>query len=382
LLHWIASATRRFLPATALALQFASAGSWGSYAWAAGTTGSRAGTPAAAIALSGPIEVPNSLVKLLGQRIMVSMRGKTPAPGLLQAIRAGQVGSVIIYKANIASLGQLRSLTRTLQSAAQRGGNPPLLIAIDQEGGGVKRLPGPPTLSPAQMAGTGRVTVARQQGIATGKYLKGLGITLNIAPILDVPTSTNSFMYRENRTFSFNANVVARFATAFALGQQSAGVASAAALFPGLGPATIDTDIDPGERLYPTAAQRAAALKPYQMLIPRGLDAIVISNAVYPAYDRSDTIADLSAPVMRGLLRDRLGFKGVVITDAMVRTGINPVTSGVRAAEGGADIMVYSADYVGVLRALEAAYQDGRLSRANAVASYQRIVALKDRVGS
>jgi beta-N-acetylhexosaminidase len=74
-----------------------------------------------------------------------------------------------------------------------------LLIAIDQEGGGVKRLPGPPTLSPAQMVDTGEVSVARQQGIATGRYLRGFGINFNIAPIVDVPTSTSSFLYQEKR---------------------------------------------------------------------------------------------------------------------------------------------------------------------------------------
>jgi beta-N-acetylhexosaminidase len=86
-----------------------------------------------------------------------------------------------------------------------------LLIAIDQDGGGVKRLPGPPTLSPAQMVDTGDVSVARQQGIATGRYLRGFGINFNIAPIVDVPTSTSSFLYQENRTSSFNASTVAGF---------------------------------------------------------------------------------------------------------------------------------------------------------------------------
>lgn len=308
------------------------------------------------------------------------MRGTTPDPSLLQELREGTVGAVIIYKPNIVSLRQLRSLTGALQQAAREGGNPPLLIAIDQEGGGVKRLPGPPTISPSRMVATGKVSVARQQGIATGKYLRGVGINLNIAPIVDVPTSPNSFMYRENRTFSFNASTVASYGTAFALGQQSEGVASAAAVFPGLGAATVDTDVDPDEQVDPTAAQRAAALKPYEMLIPRGLDAVVVANAIFPAYDPEDRIADLSGPVMEGLLRGKLRFRGVVIADAMVRTGMNPVTSGVLAAEAGADILPYSISVAGVLQALELAYKSGQLSRANAVSSYERIVELKQRV--
>ena len=83
---------------------------------------------------------------------------------------------------------------------------------------------------------------------------------------------------------------------------------------------------------------------------------------------------------MGGLLRDKLKFKGVVITDAMVRTGMNPVTSGVLAAEAGADIILYNTDGSGVLPALESAFESGRLSRANAVGSYERIIALKKQV--
>jgi beta-N-acetylhexosaminidase len=327
-----------------------------------------------------PVKIPTSLVKLLGQRIMVTMSGLTPAATLLDDVRLGNVGGVIVYGPNIVSRTQLTSAIRSLQHAAKEGGNPPLLIAIDQEGGGVKRLPGPPTLSPSQMVDTGKVSVARQQGIATGKYLRGFGINFNIAPIVDVPTSTSSFLYKEGRTFSFNANSVARYGTAFALGQQSQRVASAAGLFPGLGSATVDTDGEPGEKLYPTSAQRAAALKPYEMLIPQGLDAIMVGNAAFPAYDPTGRIADLSGPVTRGLLRGKLNFQGVVITDALMRTGINPVTAGVLAAEASADIILYNSYAAGVLPALESAYRGGRLSRANAVSSYERIVALKERI--
>ncbi len=326
------------------------------------------------------IRIPKSLVKLLGQRIMVTMGGPTPDATLLSGVRAGNVGAVIIYGSNIVSRGQLTAAIGSLQQAARQGGNPPLLIAIDQEGGGVKRLPGPPTLSPSQMVGARKVSVATAQGIATGRYLRGFGINLNIAPIVDVPTSTSSFLYEENRTFSFNANSVARYGTAFALGQQSQRVAAAAGLFPGLGAATVDTDTEPDETLYPTAAQRAAALKPYEMLIPRGLDAVMVGNAVFPAYDPKRRIADLSGPVIDGLLRGKLKFKGVVITDAMVRTGMNPITSGVLAAEAGADIVLYNTDGSGVLSALESALGSGRLSRANAVASYERIVVLKEQL--
>jgi beta-glucosidase len=115
------------------------------------------------------------------------------------------------------------------------------------------------------------------------------------------------------------------------------------------------------------------------MLIPRRLDAIMVGNAVFPAYDPR-RIADLSGPVIGGLLREKLKFQGVVITDAMVRTGMNPDTAGVLAAEAGADMMLYNNPPSGVIPALESAFRSGRLSRANAVSSYERIVALKQRI--
>ena len=342
---------------------------------------SRAAAPPSASAGATPLTaIPRSPAKLLGQRLMVTMVGPTPDATLLNQLRRGEAGGVIIYGPNIVSRPQLTAVISALQQAARAGGNPPLLIAIDQEGGGVVRLPGPPTLAPSQMVRTHRVSVARQQGIATGAFLRGFGINFNIAPLVDVPTSTSSFLYQENRTFSSNANDVARYATAFALGQQSQRVAAVAGLFPGLGSATVDTDVQPDERLYPTAAQRAAALTPYEMLIPRGLDAIMVGNAVFPAYDPQGRIADLSGPVMRGLLRGKLKFRGVVITDALVRTGLSPVTSGVLAAEAGADILLSNYYGPATLSALMSAYRRGRLSRANAVVSYERIVALKHRI--
>lgn len=359
----------------AIVLALACAAAWSGIAAAARQSRTKAPVPP-----SSGIKIPGSLVKLLGQRIMVAMQGTEPDAQLLNGVRAGNIGAVILYDPNFVTIAQLTSVDQQLQQAAKAGGNPPLLIAIDQEGGGVKRLPGPPTLSPGQMAATHKPSVARAQGIATGRYLKKIGINLNIAPIVDVPTSPASFMYQENRTFSFSAKTVTRFGTAFALGQQSTGIASAAGLFPGLGAATQQTDADYGQKVYMTAAQRSAALEPYEMMIPAGLDAVMVANAIYPQYSPGDRLADLSAPVMLGLLRDQLGFNGVIITDAMIRTGLNPVTSGVLATEAGADIILYNTDAGGVIQALEAAYNSHQLTRADAVSSYERIVALKRRI--
>jgi beta-N-acetylhexosaminidase len=329
-----------------------------------------------------PIPVPASATKLLGQRIMVGFSGTTAPPSLLHAVRAGDVGSVILFASNLRSRSQTLALTGALQQAARAGGNPRLLIATDQEGGQVKRLADlPPTLSPPQIAGTGRVATASLQGRETGAALRRWGINMDLAPVVDVPSTADAFIWRQGRAFSFNAGTVARYGSAFASGLQSRKVAATAKHFPGLGSATTDTDFA-HLQLHPTAAQRAAGLKPYQTMIPAGVDSVMAAVAGFPAYDSSGTVAALSRPIVTGLLRERLGFSGVVITDALgSSTGHDERTAGVLAAAAGSDILLYTDAAPGELPALRAALSHGRIGRADAAASYRRIIALKRKLG-
>jgi beta-N-acetylhexosaminidase len=322
-----------------------------------------------------------STTKLLGQRIMVGMDGTFPGASLLRAVREGRVGSVILFAANVVSRSQLRALTGALQRAARAGGNPPLLIAVDQEGGQVKRLPaGPPDLSPPQIARTGSAAVASREGRATGSYLKGLGINMDLAPVVDVPTFPGAFIWRQGRAFSFSPGSVAKYATAFALGIQSGGAAATAKHFPGVGSAGVDTD-NKLDVLRPSRAQLDGALQPYRSLIPRGIDAIMLSTAAFPAYDATRTPTALSRPIAQGLLRGRLHFRGVTITDALgTPTAHDETTAGVIAAAAGADVLLYTDSAPGELAALQSALRTGRLSRTEALASYNRIVALKRRL--
>jgi beta-N-acetylhexosaminidase len=321
------------------------------------------------------------VTKLLGQRIMVGFSGTSPSAGLLRSVRRGEIGSVILFAPNLASRAQTLAMTGALQRAARAGGNPKLLVAVDQEGGQVKRLPAaPPSLSPPDMVHTGKVSVAAGQGRATASVLKRWGINMNLAPVTDVPTYGGAFVWRQGRAFSFNASTVTRYATAFALGSQARGVAATAKHFPGLGSAPIDTDFKRQE-LHPSAAQRAAALEPYRAMIPRGLDAVMLSVAGFPAYDSSGTVAALSPPII-GLLRERLGFGGVTITDALgTPTGHDEITAGVLAAAAGADILLFTDSAPGELGRLRAALASGQIRHSEAAASYRRIITLKRKLG-
>jgi beta-N-acetylhexosaminidase len=343
------------------------------------TTTHTSSTPAPAAAHPAALKI--SAAKLLGQRIMVGMDGTYPSSSLLRDVRGGRVGSVILFSANIVSRSQLSTLTGALQRAARAGGNPPLLIATDQEGGQVKRLAsGPPTLSPPQIARTGSSRVAFDQGVATGRYMKALGVNWDLAPVLDVPTFSGAFIWRQGRAFSFSATAVAKYGTEFAVGLQKAGVAACGKHFPGVGSAAIDTDFKLN-KLRPTKAQRDAALVPYRTAIPRGLDTVMLSTAAFPAYDRSGVVTALSHQLAQVWLRQRLGFKGVSITDALgTPTGHDERTAGVLAARAGADVLLYTDSAPGELSALQTDLARGKLSRRDAEASYQRIVALKRRI--
>jgi beta-N-acetylhexosaminidase len=319
--------------------------------------------------------------KLLGQRIMVGLAGTSPSQPLLDAVRKGEVGSVILFAANIIDRPQITALTGALQRAARAGGNPPLLIAIDQEGGQVKRFPnGPPFLSPPEMAQRGSVTEAHRQGAMTGQYLRERGINWDLAPVLDVPTYSGAFIWQQGRAFSFDPNAVARYAGGFARGVQSAGIAATGKHFPGVGSAPVDTDNKLNE-LHPTAAQRRGALVPYRTLISRGLDSVMLSTAGFPAFDGSGRPTALSPPIIRGLLRGQLGFRGVTITDSLNSpTGHDEITGGVLAASAGADVLLFIDSAPGELGSLLRALHSGRINRAEATGSYQRIVALKRKV--
>jgi beta-N-acetylhexosaminidase len=343
------------------------------------TTTTHSSSTAAPAAAHSALKI--SAAKLLGQRIMVGMDGIYPSSSLLRDVRAGRVGSVILFSANIVSRSQLSTLTGALQRAARAGGNPPLLIATDQEGGQVKRLAsGPPTLSPPQIARTGSSRVAYDQGVATGRYMKALGVNWDLAPVLDVPTFSGAFIWRQGRAFSFSAASVAKYGTQFAVGLQKAGVAACGKHFPGVGSAAIDTDFKLN-KLHPTKAQRDAALLPYRTAIPRGLDTVMLSTAAFPAYDRSGVVTALSHQLAQVWLRQRLGFKGVSITDALgTPTGHDERTAGVLAARAGADVLLYTDSAPGELSALQSDLARGKLSRRDAEASYQRIAQLKRRI--
>ena len=324
------------------------------------------------------------LSQLIGQKLVVRIDGRRPDPEILRRIRLGQVGGVIIYRGrNFATPGGLRSLTAVLQGAAAAGGRPPLLIAVDQEGGAVKQVPwAPPALSPPEMGAAGSAAGALAQGTATGAALRRLGVNADLAPVADVPASPRSFMLQGGRTWSGSAAATSRLANAFASGLERGGVVPVMKHFPGLGYADLNTDSHV-EAIAASRARLDPGLMPYRRAIAQHIPMVMLSNAVYDAYDGANA-AGWSGAIATRLLRRDLGFTGVTVTDSLDGAaharGIDDVPLALRAARAGTDMILVTgseATSQGVYRSLVAAARDGELSRARLEASARRILALK-----
>jgi beta-N-acetylhexosaminidase len=256
-----------------------------------------------------------SLAHLIGQKLVIRMDGTTPSADLLGRIRRGEVGGIILLGFNITTHSALVSLTAKLQAEAAAGHQPPLLIAVDQEGGAIKRIAwAPPTLSPPQI-GDQAISVARTQGAQTGAALHDLGINVDFAPVADVPATKASFMYRQGRTFSFSSTRTASRADAFATGLESTGVTPTMKHFPGLGFAAKNTDAYV-VKILQSKQLLDAGLRPYRTAIAHDIPLIMLSNATYTALDANNA-AGWSHAIGTTLLRDELGFTGVTITDSL-----------------------------------------------------------------
>ena len=328
----------------------------------------------------GSSEKTVGLKRLVGQSIVAKLGAKGPDQALLQRVKQGRVGGVIAFNKDAT---KLKAEIATLQQAARAGDSPPLLVMVDQEGGDVKRLPqGPPNASPAQLGKSGDEGQAHDQGQATGSYLRGLGINVDLAPVLDV-AHANTADSIKTRTFGTDPAVVTKVGVAFAQGLQDGGVVATAKHFPGLGRATVSTDDRPTD-IAATSDQLQADLEPFKGAVAAGVKMVMVSTAGYPTLG-SKKQAAFSPAIVSGLLRSQLGFDGVVITDDLESPAVTDQTSPVVAAssamKAGDDLLLYATSAAASDRAFRSLVQEvksGNLNRALFQDAYDRITSLKD----
>ena len=343
------------------------------------------GRPAAPNALVPPAGAPPApdtaridrltLRQQVGQLIVLRFAGTTPPAYVRAALRERRAAGAILFRDNVVSPAQLRALTRHLRRA---GGRP--VVAVDQEGGEIRIVPWAPPGDPAPAQAAARSV--RADARAAGSALRRLGITVSLAPVGDVPSVAGAAL--AGRAFSSDAADAAAATAASVAGWRAAGVAATAKHFPGLGGATVNTDDGPATIARSRAELEATDLPPFAAAIDAGVPLVMIGHARYPALDR-ERIASQSAPIIEGLLRRELGFRGVVVTDSMearaslATGGIEAVSE--RAVRAGADLLLLTGQgsFAPVSRHLLALARRSPGFRSRVRESAARVLALKER---
>ena len=352
----------------------------------AGTTaaGGRAAGRATALAGLSPQQ-------LAGQRVIYSYSGLNPPASLISLIQHGEAAGVIFFGQNISSRAQIAGVIKRLEQADASPLNPvraPLLLMTDQEGGQVRRLPGQPYLSEKQIGAkplSQAKTLATQAGRGAAANLRGVGVNVNLAPVLDVYRKAGDFDDQFGRSYSMRPAVVSALGANMIKAQQAGRVAATAKHFPGLGAAAAaqNTDIRPVTLNLPLATIRSLDEAPFKTAVSAGVRLVMMSWATYPSIQTRP--AGLSPKVVQGELRSRLKFTGVTITDALEAGALKSYGTTqnrtLLAAQAGMDLILASAQNVTqgqqARGALAAAYSKGTLNRQAFLASVNRVIALR-----
>ena len=345
----------------------------------AGSPAPRAPGSAATPAGGDPAEPPTapvdelSLREQVGQLIVLRFAGTAPPAYVRDVLRERRAAGVILFRDNVVDAAQLPALTHRLRAA---GGRP--IVAVDQEGGEIRIVPwAPPAASAPEQQAAGSV---RADAEAAGAALRGLGITVSLAPVGDVPSVAGAALAR--RAFASEPDAVSAAMTAAVEGWRAGGVAATAKHFPGLGGATVNTDDGPATVDRSRAELEQTDLPPFAAAIEAGVPLVMVGHARYPALD-PDRIASQSELIVRGLLRERMGFDGVVVTDSMeaqasLATGdIGTVSE--RAVRAGSDLLLLTGrgSYAPVYEHLLALAARAPAFRARVREAAARVLALK-----
>ncbi|MDX2273125.1 MAG: beta-N-acetylhexosaminidase [Cyanobacteriota bacterium] len=326
----------------------------------------------------------------LGQLFMVYFEGSTLSAQLRQMINEWHVGGVILYHitGNIESPAQVAGLVQSIQAEARL----PLWVSIDQEGGAVVRLREGVTVFPSQMAvaATGSLDFARQMAQGIGQELRAMGITMNFSPVLDVNSNPDNPIIG-TRAFGSRPEQVAAFGLAMVEGYRQAGVVGTVKHFPGHGDTDIDSHLGLPTVLHPLDHLEQVELYPFREAIQAGCEAMMTAHVLVPALDPTRP-ATLSPVVMQTLLREKLGFGGVLITDSLTMGALDSHYRVAEAAEqallAGADILLFGADVGHTPAEAGVAYhhllslvESGQISGQRLDQSLTRILSLKAAYG-
>lgn len=319
----------------------------------------------------------------VGQLFMLGFLGTSVSKDLAGLMETYRPGGMIVFARNLESADQIAHLTNELQKLARPA---PLLLAIDQEGGRVSRLPAGFTIFPpcGVLGQCGSTELAYAVAAATALELRAVGLNMNMAPVLDLNTNPNSPIIGD-RAFSADPKQVSELGVATIAGLQDNRVIACGKHFPGHGDTTADSHKElpimdgTAERLH------QMELRPFRFAIEHGLTTVMTAHVLYPGLDPQYP-ATLSPVILTDLLRHQLGFDGVILTDDLEMQAIvdhyGIEEAAVLALQAGADILLICKDQSREVKTMEAVYQavkDGTLPEQRLETSLRRIARLKER---
>lgn len=344
---------------------------------------------AAGSATSQPASLPAlTLEQQVGQLLLINVVGRdAPSDSSARVLQDVPVGGIILFAYNLrGGPGKVARLTSSLQEIARTSGaRIPYLISVDQEGGRVQRLKrGFTALPPPRRMGLLPDAALESLASAVGRQLLAVGINMNLAPVVEASAGEDNVI--GNRSFAPTPAEAAPKATAFIVGTQKAGVVATAKHFPG----NAGSDVDPHlamPRIPLTEKQiHDQLLPPFASAIAAGVDAIMLSHVEIPALDKERPVA-LARPVVTGLLREQLGFEGIVCSDDLLMKAVlqkfTPAEAAILAIQAGTDFLMISnpAEAPGIHAALVQAVREGRLDSKLVEAAAGRVVSAKQRRG-
>ncbi|MFC2947295.1 beta-N-acetylhexosaminidase [Virgibacillus sediminis] len=343
----------------------------------------------------GQVMANMTLEEEIGQMLMPDFRtwdGENVTemlPEIEQLVQDYHLGGIILFRENVVTTEQTARLVAAYQEASEKYG---LLMAIDQEGGIVTRLQSG-TDMPGNMAlgATRSPELSEKVGQAIGEELQALGINMNLAPVMDVNNNPDNPVIGV-RSFGESPELVAELGVAFTKGLQNAGVATTAKHFPGHGDTAVDSHLGLPEVPHEKERLLDVELYPFQQAMDAGIDAIMTAHVTFPNIDDTTVISEkdgseialpatLSHKVLTELMREEMGFNGVIITDALNMNAISdhfgPVDAVIRAVKAGTDIILMPVGLEEVADGIRDAVRAGEISEQRIEASARRILQLK-----
>ncbi|WP_394120405.1 glycoside hydrolase family 3 N-terminal domain-containing protein [Planococcus donghaensis] len=314
-------------------------------------------------------------------------------PEIEQLVKEYHLGGVILFRENVVTTEQTTKLVADYQAAAQKHS---LLMTIDQEGGIVTRLQSG-TDMPGNMAlgATRSADLTQNVGKAIGEELSALGINMNFAPSFDINNNPDNPVIGV-RSFGEKPELVAELGVAYTKGLQETGTAATAKHFPGHGDTAVDSHLGLPEVPYDLERLKAVELYPFQKAMEADIDAIMTAHVTFPKIDGTKVIsqkdgteinlpATLSYKVLTELMREEMGYKGVIFTDALNMQAIadhfGPVDAVIRAVNAGTDIVLMPVGLESVANGLYEAVRSGEIAEERIDASATRILSLKMKRG-